>query len=160
LTQLSDGSDWRLCEALLTLHAIADEACAGLGVALTASHGRGSIYRARGRELLARSGSLARLPFDTLRVLPKVRNSPSGSSVRALPRYASLHGTGAAARWHKLPVRRLGTDTHALNANFLLLPWPLRVRASDFRPVEGSVQTSGEPWGFFEFVPSATLDLD
>ena len=36
----------------------------------------------------------------------------------------------------------------------LLLPWPLQVRASDFRPVEGSVQRSAnEPFGFFEFAP-------
>jgi hypothetical protein len=38
LEELSIGADWELCAALLTLHAIADEACAGLGVALTASN--------------------------------------------------------------------------------------------------------------------------
>jgi hypothetical protein len=43
----------------------------------------------------------------------------------------------------------------------LLLPWPLRVRESDFRPVAGSVQRQAtEPFGFFEFVPSEKLDLD
>lgn len=31
----------------------------------------------------------------------------------------------------------------------LLLPWPMRVRASDFRPVEGS-RLAKEPFGFFE----------
>src|SRR5262249_47359985 len=45
LTRLAEGDDWRLCEALLTLHAIADEACAGLGVALDASNGTGCLYR-------------------------------------------------------------------------------------------------------------------
>src|SRR5580658_2291288 len=34
LQHLAEGHDWRMCEAVLTLHAIADEACAGLGVAL------------------------------------------------------------------------------------------------------------------------------
>ena len=53
-----------MCEALLTLHAIADEACAGLGVALDKSDGKGCVYRARGRELLARTGSLARQARD------------------------------------------------------------------------------------------------
>jgi hypothetical protein len=38
-TDLSQGRDWRLCSALLRLHSIADETCAGLGVALDASHG-------------------------------------------------------------------------------------------------------------------------
>ena len=43
----------------------------------------------------------------------------------------------------------------------LLLPWPLRVRSSDFRAVPGSVQRlSKEPFGFFEFVPEERLDLD
>src|SRR5215469_17782618 len=34
LDELAAGSAWRLCEALFTLHAIADEACAGTGVAV------------------------------------------------------------------------------------------------------------------------------
>jgi len=60
LTGLTEAQDWRLCEAVLNLHAIADEACAGLGVALTSCDGYGAIHRARGRELLARKGSLSR----------------------------------------------------------------------------------------------------
>src|SRR5262249_10454066 len=44
LHHVSEAHDWRMCEALLTLHAIADEACAGLGVALTASDGKGCVY--------------------------------------------------------------------------------------------------------------------
>ena len=66
-----DGEHHQLCEALLTLHAIADEACAGLFVALDRSDGLGCRYRARGRELLARTGSLARMHTQLLRVLPK-----------------------------------------------------------------------------------------
>jgi hypothetical protein len=43
----------------------------------------------------------------------------------------------------------------------LLLPWPLRVRESDFRPLEGSMRRPDkEPFGLFEFVPSEKLDLD
>jgi hypothetical protein len=161
LEQLTEARDWRLCEALLTLHAIADEACAGLGVALTASDGNASVYRARARELLARTGTLARIPTHLVRVLPKVRTSPSGSSSRALSRYACVHGPGVEACWHKVPGRRQGTDPRAQGANFLLLPWPRRVRESDFRPVEGSVRSLvKEPFGFFEFVPSEGLDLD
>ncbi len=48
LEQVADGGQWRVCEALLTLHAIADEACAGLFVALDRSDGQGCRYRARG----------------------------------------------------------------------------------------------------------------
>ena len=33
LEEVSQGREWRLCQAILTLHAIADEACAGMSVA-------------------------------------------------------------------------------------------------------------------------------
>jgi hypothetical protein len=161
LEHLAEGRDWRACEALLTLHAIADEACAGLGIALSRFGGNGCVYRARGRELLARTGSLARIQSHSLRVLPKVRTPPNGTSIRSFSRYACVQGPGVQARWHKMPIRRNGTDPYARHANLLLLPWPLRVRESDFRPVEGSVQRqTKEPYGFFEFAPSEKLDLD
>jgi hypothetical protein len=158
---LADGSEWRACEALLTVHAIADEACAGLGIALDAAQGPGCVYRAQGRELLARTGSLSRIPTHQLRVLPKVRTAPSGTSANALSRYACVLGPNVDVHWHKLPTRRPGIDPGADHVNILLLPWPLRVRESDFRPVEGSVQRrTNEPFGLFEFAPSEGLDLD
>ena len=161
LDELAEGSDWRMCEALLTLHAIADEACAGLGVTLDGSDGRACIYRAHGRELLARTGSLARISTHRLRVLPKVGTRPDGASLRSLSRYACVLDRGVNVRWHKVPVRRNGRAPGARHANLLLLPWPLRVRESDFRPLDGSVQQlSKDAFGFFEFVPLESLDLD
>ena len=160
MRDLTEARDWRVCEALLTVHAVADEACAGLGVPLTGA-GAGCVYRARGRELLARTGSLSRIRAHLVRVLPKVRTSASGSSVRSLSRYACVHGPGIEARWHNVPGRRPGTEPRAQAANMLLLPWPLRVRASDFRPIDGSVETlTNEPFGLFEFAPSEGLDFD
>ena len=108
LEQVANGSDWRLCEALLTLHALADEACAGLAVALDSSQADGCVYRARGREFLARTGSLARINPRVLRVLPKVRTPPTGRP--AFSRYACVQGPGIEARWHKVPARHRGTD--------------------------------------------------
>src|SRR5262245_1150317 len=161
LEHLAQAHDWPMCEAILTLHTIADEACAGLGVALDRADGRGCIYRARGRSLLARTGSLARIPSHVMRVLPKVRTPPNGTSLRSFSRYVCLRPPGVDARWHRVPARRAGTDPRARHANLLLLPWPLRVRESDFRPVEGSVRRlDKEPFGLFEFAPSERLDLD
>lgn len=161
LEHLAEGRDWRMCEALLTLHAIADEACAGLGVALGRSDEKGCVYRARGRELLARTGSLARIHPQLVRVLPKVNTSPNGTALGSFSRYACVHRPGAEVRWSKIPARHRGTDPQAEYANLLLLPWPLRVRESDFRPVEGSVRRlSDEPFGYFEFAPAERLDLD
>jgi hypothetical protein len=161
LEHLTAAHDWRLCEAILTLHAIADEACAGLGVALDASDGAGLVYRARGRELLARTGSLARIPSQFIRVLPKLRTPPNGTSLRSLSRYACALGPGVEAHWHKVTGRRPGTQAHDNGVNYLLLPWPLRVREADFRALESSVHSlAKEPYGFFEFAPSERLDLD
>jgi hypothetical protein len=160
LEDLAAGHDWRVCEALLTLHAIADEACAGIGAALDGTDRKGCIYRAHGRELLARTGSLARIHTQFLRVLPKVRTPPAGTVWRSFSRYVCVPDGRVDVRWHKVPHRHVGTDARARHANLLLLPWPLRVRESDFRPLEGSVHRPGkEPFGFFEFVPSEKLDL-
>jgi hypothetical protein len=161
LSDLTDARDWRLCQALLTLHAIADEACAGLGVALHAAGADGLRYRARARELLARTGSLARIPAYLIRVLPKAGMPASGSSARVLSRYAAVQVPGVEARWHKTPARSLSARPHATNVNYLLLPWPLRIREADFRPVAGPLQRiAGDPFGFFEFTPGERLDLD
>jgi hypothetical protein len=161
LEDLAEGRDWRMCEALLTLHAIADEACAGLGAVLDGAGRKGCINHARGRELLARTGSLARIQTQLLRVLPKVHTTPAGTSLRSFSRYACVQVGPVEARWHRVPVRRMGTDPRSRHSNLLLLPWPLRVRESDFRPLEGSVHKPGkEPFGFFEFAPSEKLDLD
>ena len=161
LSDLTEARDWRLCEALLTLHAIADEACAGLGVARRAAGADGVRYRARARELLARTGSLARIPGHLIRVLPKAGTPGSGSSARVLSRYAAVQAPGVEARWYRAPGRGLTTQPHVREVNYLLLPWPLRIRAADFRPVAGPLQRlAGDPFGFFEFAPSDRLDLD
>jgi hypothetical protein len=158
LEQLALGGDQRACEALLTLHAIADEACAGLGVALDTFDAAACVYRARGRELLARTGSLARINPRSLRVLPKVRTPPRGRP--AFSRYACVQGPGIDAHWRKLPARHRGTDLRSEYATLLLLPWPLRVNASDFHPVGPVQRVMKDPFGFFEFAPTEELDFD
>ena len=161
LEAIAEGRDWRLCEALLTLHAVADEACAGMGASVEGSNGTGCALRGRGRELLARTGSMARVGLPGLRVLPKVRTPAGGISLRSLARYACVRGPGVGAEWHKVPAQRRGLDPRRQPANILLLPWPLRVRDSDFRPLEASAQRAErEPFGFFEFAPTERFDLD
>src|SRR6201999_2391994 len=108
--------------------------------------------RARARELLARTGSLARIAPRRVRVLPKVRTPPTGRP--AFSRYACVQGATLEASWHKTPTRHLGTDPRAEYVNLLLLPWPLRIRESDFHAVEGSVERlGGDPFGGFRLAP-------
>jgi hypothetical protein len=101
---------------------------------------------------------MARLPPELLRVLPKVRTPGGGISFRSLSRYACVRGPTVDVRWHRIPVRPPGRG--AQRANILLLPWPLRLEDSDFRPLAGSVQRAEmEPFGFFEFRPSEPFDV-
>jgi hypothetical protein len=161
LDDVAAGREWPVCAALLTLHAVADEACAGMGVAVEGSGGPGAALRGRARELLAHTGSLARVGLPRLRVLPKVRTPAAGISLRSLARYACVRGAGVDAVWHKAPAQRPGLDPRRRPANILLLPWPLRVRERDFRALQASVQRAErEPFGFFEFAPAEAVDLD
>jgi hypothetical protein len=110
LEDLADGSDERLLDALITLHAIADEACAGLGSVLDAPDDRGCRYRGRARELMVTTGSLARVPPDRLRVLPKARTPRGWGLGRGALVYVCALLTSVDVRSHKLPTRRRGTN--------------------------------------------------
>ena len=102
---------------------------------------------------------MARVNPGFMRVLPKGCTPPTGKA--AFSRYACVQDPGIAARWHKVPARHRGTDIRSEFARILLLPWPMRVRASDFRPFEGPIEgPTNEPFGFFEFAPAESLDLD
>ncbi len=158
LAELAAGRPWPVCEALLMLHAIADEAsagCAGSGSGPAA----GAVHLARAQELLAHRGTLSRLPADRVRHLPKTRTAAVGMTHRSLSRYAATTTAGIPAVWHRVPLRRWGPSL-AQHANVVLLPWPLRLRETDFEPVPGSVRRpEREPFGFFRYTPSEPLDL-
>ena len=159
LADVGAGRPWVLCEAVLMLHAIADEAaagCAGSGSGPSA----GAVHLARAQEMLAHRGTLSRLPADRVRHLPKTRTAPVGMTHRSLSRYVATTTAGVPAVWHRVPLRRPGPAL-AQHANVLLLPWPLRLRETDFEPVPGSIRRpEREPFGFFRYTPSEPLDLD
>src|SRR6516162_2832125 len=160
LDELATGRAWRVCQALLTLHAIADEACAGTGPAVADVPRDGTRFRGRARELLARTGTLSRISRQRLRVLPRVRNPIGGPSIRSLSRYVCVRGPEGYAVWNRTPAGTVGPSGPVQEGNVLMLPWPLRIDAEDFRPA-GAVERAGpEPYGFFEFAPGELLDLD
>ena len=158
LNDLSSGRAWRLCVALLTLHAIADEVCAGVGVRAGRREPIGISLRAQMRELLARSGSMARIVPDRLRVLPKYRTSGVGITSRSISRYTCVVGPSVEFEVRGVAGRCAACEQGQLN--LLLLPWPLRIEDDDFRPLAGSVRERPvEPYGFFEYRPSDDFDL-
>ena len=159
ISEVADGRPWELCEATFLLHAIADESCAGIAGGV-AGGGPGARFRAKARELLTRHGSVSRLPSDHVTLLPKGRTTSVGITHRSLSRYLATAWGGINVVWHRVPLRRQGTRAFERHANVLLLPWPLRIRESDFVPVPGSVRRpEREPFGFFSYEPSEPLDL-
>src|SRR6516165_6267410 len=160
LDELATGRAWRICQALLTLHAIADEACAGTGVAIADVPRDGHRFRARARELLARTGTLSRISRQRLRVLPCVRNRAGGPSIRSLSRYVCVRGPEVDVIWNRIPAGTVGPGGPAQEGKVLMLPWPMRVDAEDFKPTGAVERVELEPYGFFEFAPGELLDLD
>jgi hypothetical protein len=159
LTDLAAGRPWEVCEAALALHAVADETCAGC--AGGPAPPQGAVFRGMARELLARTGSMARLPIDRVALLPKARTTSVGITHRSLSRYTCTATDGIRVTWDRVPVRRRGRQPVTRHANVLLLPWPLQLRETDFVPVPGSVRRpEREPFGFFHYQPSEPLDLE
>ncbi len=159
IADVAQGRPWQLCAAALALHAIADEASAGCAGGW--SPGPGFAFRARARELLARTGSMARLPADRVSQLPKSRTTSVGITHRSLSRYSCTTTDGIKVVWNRIPMRRRDSGPVPRHANVLLLPWPLRIREMDFVPVSGSVhRPEREPFGYFTYEPSEPLDLD
>src|SRR5215467_1603561 len=157
IEELATGRPWRICQALITLHAITDEACAGTGAAVPDVPPDGRRFRARARELLARTGTLSRVSRQRLRVLPRVRNPVGGPSIRSLSRYVCVRSPEVDVVWNRIPAGTVGPGGPAQEGNVLMLPWPLRIDAEDFKPT-GAIER--ESHGFFEFAPGELLDLD
>jgi hypothetical protein len=130
LDEIASGQAWRVCEAMLTLHAIADEACAGVPIGTSARDEIGASSRLRMRELLARTGTIARIDPTLLRVLPKYRTPPGGITSRSISRYVSVTRPRVEYRVHSGTTTDTGIASGRLNV--LLLPWPLRVSADGF----------------------------
>lgn len=158
LSQVRSGEAWEVCETLLTLHAVADEACAGLATDRPA--GAGS-FEARALALLQQRGTLSHLSSSRVRVVPKTQFATRGITIRSLSRYLALCYEAIDVQW-----RRVDPDnpTAALAARqrdytILLIPWPLTVSASDFHPVPTPLGNMPAEFGFFEFAPEPSLDV-
>ncbi|HET7352517.1 MAG TPA: hypothetical protein VFJ11_00530 [Gaiellaceae bacterium] len=153
LAEIRSGAAWKLICALHTLHAAADEACAHLGSGAAAAAGS---FEQRAWDLFRAHSSLARLSPRRMRVVPKTNFSPRGITIRSLSRYLGLSYELVPVQWTSG-----APEGHARSQyNVLLLPWPLRVQAEDFRALPSTRlrNMDTERFGFFEFAPPATLD--
>jgi hypothetical protein len=160
-TDLSLLSENRpLCEALLQLLALADEASIGFGIPGSSLTGSASLARDRAywhaRELLLHprgdfGANLAEnIESTKLRVLPKLHTPQTGLTIRSMSHNLALcPANEIKPHWSVVP--RLGRKTEL---NLLLAPWPLEIRRSQFRSVSGSkagLANLPPQYGFFTF---------
>lgn len=83
--------------ALLTLHAVADEACAD--VAGLGSRASDRSFEGRAWRLLQAGGSLARLSPTRVRIVPKSHLCSHGITIRSLSKYLALCYESVEVRW-------------------------------------------------------------
>lgn len=158
LALLSQGEPWKVCEAIISLHALADEACSFLN---GFNGDGGSAFAGRAWAMLESEGSLSRFPKSQVKVLPKTHVPGVGITVRSLGRYLCAHTSPVEVKWRRATSSLLSPGASADKAHrILLLPWPLEVESSDFRPRHGALEVQTDKFGLFEFEPQRPLDLD
>jgi hypothetical protein len=155
LAAIRAGDAWAACEALLTLHAVADQACAGMSAPFPPAD---DALVARAAVMLDEHGSLSRLSPTRVRVVPKTNFAAQGITIRSLSRYLALFYESVDVRWKRVNLPLAGAPRQ--DYNIVLLPWPLRVQAEDFHQVPSPLaHMDSDRFGFFEFSPDSSLDV-
>jgi PAS domain S-box-containing protein len=153
LAQLDEPQNWETLVALLTLHAMADEACTGLGVDRSAK----DPFHASARKLLREKGTMSRFAGTRARVLPKSSLPRTGITIRSLSRYLGLDRSETEVRWYHSDA----VPTARSQFTLLLVPYPARISQADFRAIRGPLDNMDpDLFGFFEFAPRRSLDID
>ena len=153
-------SNDRLCDALIRLMAVADEACSGVGVPdpqsrLTSEEREYSTY-------LCSHGTLCRrISKSLLRVLPKMHTPQSGITIRSLSHHLALCPAGEVhPHWVYMPAPKGDEYSHRLN--LLLVPWPKEIPSLCFQPTGNrnhDLPNMPRGFSFFSFTPPETEEL-
>lgn len=133
-----------LCDSLIQLLAVADEACVGFGIpggsvqsSLDVAEDRAFDFAQRLliADLAENGATLCTIILPTkTRVLPKLHTPQTGLTIRSMSHnVAACHGNEVIPVWSVIPraERRTGL-------NLLLLPWPLSLSVEQFSAVPKS----------------------
>jgi hypothetical protein len=157
LSVLRRGEDCPLLRALLTLHAMADEACRGLSSSQPVLE---AGFEARAWNMLGARGSLAQIEPTRVRITPKTQLASRGITIRSLSRYLALNYESIDVHWRRIDPLPDRPERSRRDYNILLAPWPLEIRDSAFRPVEGPLENMDPgAFGFFQYDPDDRLDM-
>ncbi|MGF1469651.1 MAG: hypothetical protein ACFCGT_26305 [Sandaracinaceae bacterium] len=139
---------WDEVTAVLTLHAIADESCAGMPYR---EHARQTGLALDAAYNMTLRRTLARFPEDRIVVLPKGHCPEPGISIRNLSYHVCALRSEVEIRF----VRAPGAQPEGnLGLRLLLFPWPFEVGPEDFKAVPSRLRTGHEErYGYFRFAP-------
>ncbi|MBP1632716.1 MAG: hypothetical protein H6Q11_1004, partial [Acidobacteria bacterium] len=159
LGEITGGERWDVCVAALTLHALADEACAGLG---STQRNVAASFEYQAWQRLRETGSLSRLPAERVKIVPKTHLTLGGINLRSLSRHLASYTSHVEVTWGQARANGRGPSGDPPSAySVLLIPWPREVRSTDFRRTDGPLpEMDRAGFGFFEFHPQQPLDLD
>ncbi|HJR07056.1 MAG TPA: hypothetical protein VJ842_07360 [Pyrinomonadaceae bacterium] len=162
---------WIFFVLLVTLHAIADEACSGWGkrksIHIPGETKKTPAQKFAERQLSAR-GTLATINEHRCRVLPKRHTPIIGTTLRSLSSNLAFHRSSVDVVWRQSVNSPLIKKTNEgakedekgeiSSLQVLLFPWPFDVRATDFKSMKvlgESVVASHKSEAFFEYDPTS-----
>lgn len=173
---------WQYAQALITLHAIADEACVVWGIQQEGDKKAKLEFGGKARGfadvMLLRDGTMATIGSERCRVLPKRHNPNVGITLRSLSSNLAFHRSSIDVVWRQAKGNPLSQDLDmgmkltscadrssgsSFTISLLLLPWPMQIHASDFkdyrtqkqmRPADFlPVELDESRYGFFVYSP-------
>jgi hypothetical protein len=150
VNSLTKPRQWKTCESILCLHAIADEACRGLGVPTgwPMSTDAELDFSIRAYYLLSRFGTLANINPDLVRVLPKLHTPQVGATLRSFSHHLTIATSEVMINWQLVPS---GLKPDRETINLMLFPFPYEIKPTDFKGVGDS--------SFFQFSSSQSLNV-
>jgi transcriptional regulator with XRE-family HTH domain len=154
-----------LSDALLQMSAVADESCAGVGLA-TLPTGKSNALLGEASQRLyistkttGASTLCKRVAQSVVRVLPKLHTPQSGVTIRSLTHNLALCPAGdVKPKWSERIIAEHGRSDCL---NLLLVPWPRTVNPRHFRsvkPKKADLRDMPEGFGFFEYMPPHSTD--
>lgn len=175
---------WDSFEALISLHAIADEACSGWGIRTCRTMdlpyfpekcaGKAQEFA---QQLLREYGTLATINNARGRILPKRHTPDTGITLRSMSSNLAYHNSSVKVKWqlnfenrNKI-VDKFSIVTNQANAknknsgnnnslSILLFPWPFDLRSTDFANVPNpNINTGTREIEFFSYEPKGNSDF-
>jgi hypothetical protein len=144
-----------LCQDILELCAIADEACQGIGSPLDGNESdvdEEFLYHAAGllHRDLPGSSVCDVIHSSRLRVLPKMHTPQNGLTIRSLSLYVCLCAPNEVVPAWIEAMSPLVDDS----LNLLVIPWPMEIFPAQFQvaePLPAEMSNMPDQFGFFTF---------